>query len=52
VDQVWSDMTCENLGRVLGRALTLWQVTSPFLGLFLRSQSIGLSTGVGTCAVC
>jgi hypothetical protein len=52
VDQVWSDMTYENLGRVLGRALTPWQVASLFPGLFLHNKSIGLDTGVGTCVVC
>src|SRR5882762_1847180 len=45
-------MTCENPGQVLGRALTPWWVTSLFLGLSLRNQSIGLSTGVGICVAC
>jgi len=45
-------MTCGNHGVILGCALTLRWVTSLFLGLSLCNQSIGLSTGVGTCTIC
>src|SRR6202034_959435 len=46
------DRTCDNLGQVLRRVVTPWWATSPFLGLFLRNQTIGLGIGVDTFVVC
>ena len=50
--QVLLDMTCGSRQRFHRHVVTPLQVTSPFLGLFLRTQSNGLSIGVGICGVC
>src|SRR6202011_1844769 len=50
--QVLLDMTCGSRQRFHRRVVTPLQVTSPFLGLFLRTQSNGLSIGVGICGLC